>query len=147
MYRAVSIWQAEDFNLEITFSQEFVEIIEAVRFANSHKLRYDSIERKLIAEERDSAIFHIVTNDELKVFELKKASEGKLVLTDRDFETVDITIEDFYSVPDLSGSFGSLAYGVVNRESKSVVISESIKQQLDEEYQKKIRKKSIFSSL
>ena len=31
MYRAVSIWQAEDFNLEITFSQEFVEIIEAAR--------------------------------------------------------------------------------------------------------------------
>ena len=72
---------------------------------------------------------------------LKEASRGKLVQTDLDFERVDIAIEDFYSVPDLSGSFGSLAYGVVDGENKSVVISESIVQQLHEEYQEKRRKK------
>lgn len=55
---------------------------------------------------------HAVSDDDVEVEKLRLTSRDKLVWDCTDFERVQISISDFWKIPELTQGFGSLSYGV-----------------------------------
>lgn len=111
-FEAISTWQAEDYQVVVSYG-EFDFEVEARSFASkTHFLRFED-SRLTISSGMDGVDDIVLNNENIEVFKMKvgahEAAKSR-ALRDDDFERVHILIEDFENCPALS-SFGSLAYG------------------------------------
>lgn len=112
MYEAITNWQAEDYEIVVSYG-EFDFDMEARSFASkTHYLRFNDNELTISSGMEDVHDI-VLDNNNVEVFKMKEsaheAAKSRL-LTDDDYEQVHIPIEEFQKHPDLA-SFGSLAYG------------------------------------
>ena len=134
-YKSQTVWQADNgWELIITI-QGFNDIFSAVQFSikSFNNLSYNSFNRELIAQINKS--YRSILDSEVLVSKLKPESREKLITDDEDFQTINLSIEQFWSIAELNGTFECLTYRVIDENNNPVnstiqhleVIQEQIK--------------------
>ncbi len=119
-YKSQTIWQKDNgWELIITI-EGFKDIFSAVKFSvNSfNNLSYDSFNRELIAQINNS--YRSILDSEILVCKLKQESRQKLITDAKDFEIINLSIENFWSIPELNGTFKCFTYQVVDENNNLV---------------------------
>lgn len=120
MYKSITTWQAEEYEIEVALDG-FHTIEGAASFGNQ--------KGTILKHQQDTnylTLFDIEGNQyrieqyQVTVRKLKQESEKKLIVSDNDYLEVDISIREFSGINGLNGSFGSLAYGVRDSCDQSV---------------------------
>ena len=119
-YTSQTIWQADNGWQLIISIEGFNDIFSAVEFSvkSFKNLSYDSFNRELIAQINNS--YRSILDSEVLVSQLKGESREKLINDDEDFQTINLSIEQFWSIPELNGTFECLTYRVVDENNNPV---------------------------
>ena len=124
-YKSITTWQGEpEWELTITLGK-FDDIETAARFGNEDikKLKYDKSQLKLFILTEDGAIYQVQSH-QLVVSKQKPETMGKLIVDYRDFEAIEVKIEDFPKIDGLNSGFECLSYGVIDENGNYVNINE-----------------------
>ena len=125
-YSTVTTWQAEQYEVEIRFGV-FGTLAQAVAMAKSgiQKIFLDGL--GMWADLSDGTRTPI-REDTIVVRRIRpeavEAARSR-ALTLEDYETVAMSLEDMRRDPDMRRGFGSLAYGVVDAQGKTVALPQS----------------------
>ncbi len=119
-YKSQTIWQADNgWELIITI-EGFNDIFSAVEFSvrSFNNLSYDSFNCELMAQINNS--YRSILDSEVLVSQLKRESREKLITDDEDFQTINLSIKNFWRIPELNGIFKCLTYRVVDENNNPV---------------------------
>lgn len=116
-FASITSWQAEDWEVSVIIDG-FTEVQEAAKFGYCvRSLVREGENLFLIDGDGD----RIQLNDaQIRVYERKPESAGKEEIREEDFVEREIPIYLFSEIEGLNGTFGSLSYGVRDKDSKPV---------------------------
>jgi hypothetical protein len=116
-FASLTTWQAEYWNISVTIDG-FTDVQEAAKFGY--------FARSLVREEEN--LFLIdgdgeriqLSDSQVRVYERKPEFYHKTMISDEDFVEKDIPMYLFSEIEGLNGTFGSLSYGVRDKDLKPV---------------------------
>lgn len=111
-YQAVTFWQAEEWQVEVTISG-FSTIEEAADFGakKAKKLKHEPNADYLTLID-DSEYCHRIKQEKVKLYKLLPESQVKLMISMDDFVLVELKIQEYSHIEGLNRGFGSQSYGV-----------------------------------
>lgn len=116
-FASLTIWQAEDWEVSVIIDG-FTDVQEAAKFGDFAR----SLVREgdcLILIDGDGERIQL-SDSQVRVFERKPESIGKKMIGDEDFVERDVPIYLFSEIEGVNGTFGSLSYGVRDKNLKPV---------------------------